>query len=147
MAATDSPEKPGAGPVTLPLVEEQVVVSKREVGTGRVRVRTVAETEQRLVKEELDTAQVSITRHPVNQIVDRAPVPHTEGDLTIVPVIEEVLVVEKRLLLKEEIHIRHTHRQELVEQPVTLRKQKPLIESLGPDADGPSSVPHNTPRS
>jgi stress response protein YsnF len=46
---------------------------------------------------------------PVNQIVEQAQPPRTEGDVTIIPVYEEVAVVERRLMLKEEIHI-HRHR-------------------------------------
>jgi len=112
----------------VPLTEEVVSVSKREVTTGRVRIRTLEESSDKLVRQELDTAQVSVTRVPVNRIVDRIPVPRTEADLTIVPVLEEVLVVEKRLLLKEEIHIRRTLTKETVEHSVTLRKQRAVIE-------------------
>ena len=54
------------------------------------------------------------------------------GDLTIVPVVEEVLVVEKRLVLKEELHIRRTSQTELVEVPVTLRKQRAVVERQAP---------------
>jgi stress response protein YsnF len=117
----------------VPLSEEVVSVSKREVVTGRVRIRTLEESSDKLVRQELDTAQVSVTRVPVNRIVDRTPVPRTEGDLTIVPVLEEVLVVEKKLLLKEEIHIRRTLTKETVEHSVTLRKQRAMIEELGGD--------------
>jgi stress response protein YsnF len=60
----------------------------------------------------------------------------TEGDVVIVPVLEEVLVVEKRLVLKEELHIRRDATRENVEVPVTLRKQRAVIERL--TADGQS---------
>jgi len=115
------------------LIEEVVSVSKREVVTGRVRIRTLEESTDELVQQELDTAVVSVTRVPFNRIVDQPPAPHTEGDLTIVPVLEEVLVVEKRLLLKEEIHIRRTVTKEKVQHSVTLRKQRAMIEELGED--------------
>jgi uncharacterized protein (TIGR02271 family) len=120
----------------VPLTEEGVRVSKREVITGRVRIHTLAESTDELVRQELDTAEVSVTRVPVNRIVDQTPMPRTEGDLTIVPVLEEVLVVEKRLLLKEEIHIRRTLTTETVEHSVTLRKQRAIIEELGGDEPG-----------
>ena len=112
----------------LPLSEEIVHISKREVVTGRVQVRTFAETAEKLVREELDTAQVSVTRVPINRIVDEPPLPRTEGDVTIVPVLEEVLVVETKLLLKEEIHIRRSLTKETVEARVPLRKQRAVIE-------------------
>ena len=49
---------------------------------------------------------VEVTRVPIDKVVETAPEIRTDGDVTIVPVLEEVLVVEKRLVLKEELHIR-----------------------------------------
>jgi stress response protein YsnF len=43
-------------------------------------------------------------------------------------VVEEILVVEKRLVLREEIHVRQTATTETVELPVTLRKQHAVID-------------------
>jgi stress response protein YsnF len=48
-------------------------------------------------------------------------------------VLEEVLVVEKRLVLKEELHIRRRVETETVEVPVTLRKQRAVVEREAPD--------------
>jgi stress response protein YsnF len=50
-----------------------------------------------------------------------------------------VLVVEKRLVLKEELHIRRRIEIETAEVPVTLRKQRAIVERLAPDT--PSSDP------
>ena len=61
----------------------------------------------------------------------------TTTDVTVVPVLEEVLVVEKRLVLKEELHIRRRIETEAVEVPVTLRKQRAVIERLDPDDQPP----------
>jgi stress response protein YsnF len=76
---------------------------------------------------------VEVTRVPIARIVETAPEIRTEGDLTIVPVLEEVLVVEKRLMLKEELHIRRRAATETVEVPVTLRKQRAIVERIDPD--------------
>jgi stress response protein YsnF len=57
----------------------------------------------------------------------------TEGDVTILPILEEVLVVEKRLVLKEELHIRRHLARENVEVPVTLRKERAVVERLTAD--------------
>jgi stress response protein YsnF len=53
--------------------------------------------------------------------------------VTIIPVLEEVLVVEKRLILKEEVHIRQTTSGEAVEVPVTLRRQHAVVERVSAD--------------
>jgi stress response protein YsnF len=65
---------------------------------------------------------------PIDRLVDVAPAIRTEGDVTIIPVVEEILVVETKLVLKEEVHIRRTLTKETVEQSVTLRKQRAIVE-------------------
>ena len=112
----------------IPVVEETVAVHKREVVAGRVRVQTLTDTVEELARADLQRETVEVTRVPIDRIVETAPDVRTEGDLTIVPVVEEVLVVEKRLVLKEELHIRRTSQTEVVEVPVTLRKQRAVVE-------------------
>jgi stress response protein YsnF len=56
----------------------------------------------------------------------------TEGDVTIIPVLEEVVHVEKRLVLVEEIHVHRTSRVQQKSIPVTLRKQRVVIEDVAP---------------
>ncbi|MEE1610429.1 YsnF/AvaK domain-containing protein [Microvirga sp. CF3016] len=119
----------------IPLVEEEVRLDKRTVTTGRVRVRTTTEVETELAKATLDGETVEVTRVPIDRMVDRAPDIRTEGDVTIIPVLEEVLVVEKRLVLKEELHVRKRTTTEAVEVPVELRKQRAIVEHIPVDDD------------
>jgi uncharacterized protein (TIGR02271 family) len=118
---------------TIPLIEETLRVDKREVAAGRVRVRTVADTVEEVARATLDEEKVEVTRVPIDREIEAAPAVRTEGDVVIIPVLEEVLVVEKRLVLKEELHIRRQIAKENVEMPVTLRKQRAVIERVGPD--------------
>lgn len=120
---------------TIPLIEETLRVEKREVAAGRVRVRTVADTVEEIARATLDEEKVEVTRVPIDREIEVAPGVRTEGDVVIVPVLEEVLVVEKRLVLKEELHIRRRIAKENVEMPVTLRKQRAVVERLGPDGE------------
>jgi len=117
----------------IPLVEETASISKRQVVTGRVRVRTVTETIEEMAHADVRQETVEVTRVPVDRMVETAPEIRTEGDVTIVPVLEEVLVVEKRLVLKEELHIRRRAVTEAVEVPVTLHKQRAVVERVAPD--------------
>ena len=117
----------------IPLAEEEVRIDKREVPTGRVRVRTATEVVEELARATLDEDVVEVTLVAVGREVDIAPEVRTEDGVVIVPVLEEVLVVEKRLFLKEELHIRRSVTQEEVEVPITLRKQRAVIERLGPE--------------
>jgi len=115
---------------TIPVFEEEVVVDKHSVVTGRVRVRTITESVDDVAHATLERQNIEVRRVPIDQIVDTPPSVRTEGDVTIVPVLEEVLVVEKRLLLKEEIHIhRHTD-SEVIEEPATRRKQRVFVDRL-----------------
>jgi len=118
----------------LPLVEEKLRVAKRQVSTGKVRVRSVVDTVEELVRETLVEEKVEVTRVPINEVVTKIPSVRTESGVVIVPIVEEILVVEKRLLLKEEVHIHRHASQETVEVPVTLRKQRAVVERL--DANG-----------
>jgi stress response protein YsnF len=115
--------------------EEEVRLDKRMVTTGKVRVRTIVDVETELAKATLDGETVEITRVPIDRIVDQAPGIRVEDNVTIIPVLEEVLIVEKRLVLKEEVHIRKLATTEEVEIPVELRKQHAVIERLPADED------------
>jgi uncharacterized protein (TIGR02271 family) len=114
----------------IPLVEEELRVEKRSVVTGKVRVRTVVDTVEEIARADLDEERVEVTRVFIDREVGAPPAVRTEGDVLIVPVLEEVLVIEKRLVLKEELHIRRNVARQNFEVPVTLRKERAVIERV-----------------
>ena len=118
----------------VPLLEETLAVGKRRVATGSLRVTTRTDTRQETAEVELARSVVEVTRVPVDRPVDEAPAVRTEGDTTIVSVVEERFVVVKQLFLKEEMHIRHLVERETSRQPVALRRQRAVIERV--DAEG-----------
>jgi stress response protein YsnF len=124
----------------IPLVEEDVLISKRDVTTGRVRVSTILDLVEDVARAALDEERVEVTRVPVGREVAERPAVRTDGDTVIVPVLEEVLVVEKRLMLKEELHIRRIVTTEDVAVPVTLRKQRGIVERIAPEGVPGSSL-------
>lgn len=136
-----SSANPAADTEVIPLVEDEVRVSTRDVVTGRVRVRTVTDTVEETVGQELQGVRAEVERVPVDLLLDPgapSPQPRVEGDVTVVPIVEEVLVVEKRLLLKEEVRITLRDTTEYVEVPVQLRRQRAVVErSEGPGAPAP----------
>ena len=69
---------------------------------------------------------------PLDLLVDARPAIRQEGDTIIVPVVEEIMVVEKRLLLKEEIHIRRQQVVQHIRQPVRLRSEEVSLEREPP---------------
>jgi uncharacterized protein (TIGR02271 family) len=118
---------------TIAVTEERLDLQKRRVVTGGVRLRTETQSHDELVSAELNGESVEVTRVPVDCEVTTPPDIRHEGGVTIVPVLEERLVVEKRLVLVEEIHLRRKPTQERVEIPVTLRRQNVVVEQIDPD--------------
>lgn len=112
----------------LPLVEEQLSVTKQRVLTGRVRIATQTETIDHLLPAELTREEVEVVRVPVDRRLDSVPDMTTEGDLTIIPVVEERLVVTRELYLREEIHVRRITRRDSVEIPAQTRRQSVRVE-------------------
>jgi stress response protein YsnF len=122
----------------VPVVKEELELSKKGATTGRVRVSTRTDTFEDVARASLEGVTVEVTRMPVGRQVETALEVQTQDGVTIIPVLEEILVVEKRLVLKEEIHIRCTVTHETIEVPVALRKQRAIIERLEPEARGPA---------
>jgi uncharacterized protein (TIGR02271 family) len=115
-------------PDVLQVATETVSIEKQAHRTGTVRVRTETETVQELASIVLDRQDVEIERVAFNREITEAPPVRTEGDVTIIPVVEEIVVVEKRLILKEELHVRRRVTSEKQDIPVTLRKQHAIVE-------------------
>ena len=127
----DSEDSSGSARLVVPLIEEEAHVLKRSIATGRVRVRTVVETFEESAAEILELEEVEVVRVPVGRVVTETPAIRADGDVTIVPVMEEVMIVEKQLILREELHIRRRTTTETVQVPITLRKQRAIVERLG----------------
>lgn len=131
--------------VVVPVIEGRVNVGKRTVEWGRVRVSKVVREVHETVDQPLAREEVTVERVAVGKIVDGPQQARQDGDDWIIPIVEEVLVVEKRLLLKEELHVRKRTVQERHRQRVTLHHEEALIERLpaqgAPTADAREIAP------
>jgi uncharacterized protein (TIGR02271 family) len=125
---------PAAGQPTqmsFPVMEEELHLTKRVIDTGRgIRInKTVTEREQLvdppLLRDELEVQHVAVGRVIAET---EAPQARYEGDTLIVPVMEEVLVVQKQLLLKEEIRITRHQKPVRMPQNVLLRSEHVTVE-------------------
>ena len=112
----------------VPLVEEQLSIQRRQVETDRVRVRTVVDTENVLVEDLLQVGRLDVTRVAVDREVDEAPEPYRDGDTLVIPIVEERLVVEKRLFVVEELRVTSSSQDEAVNIPVSLRRTRAVVE-------------------
>ena len=133
-AETFNPTRDGDETV-IPIAEERINVRKRQVEGATVRVRKEVVEEEEVVDEPLHREEVTVERVKLNRVVEEVQPIRTEGDTTIIPLYEEVLVVEKRLVLAEELRVskRQTERRE--PQTVTLRREKATVERLKPKGE------------
>jgi uncharacterized protein (TIGR02271 family) len=116
--------------LVVPVMVEELDVQKHRVETGRVRISKVVREHEERVDEPLLREEVIIERVPINRFVEEAIPLRSEGDTIIVSLLEEVPVVEKRLMLKEELRI--TVRRVEARKPtsVTLRSEEATVEHI-----------------
>jgi uncharacterized protein (TIGR02271 family) len=123
-------EAPQPEPLVVPVVVEELEVQKRPIETGKVRLTKIVHERETLVDEPLWREEVEVTRVPMERVVD-GPIPVREEEgTTILSVVEEVLVVEKRWVLREEIHIRTERFETHQPQRITLRSEEVQIERV-----------------
>lgn len=117
----------------LRLHAEQLQVSRRQRSGETVRVQTVTTEHGQLVEEPLTHERVEVVRVPVDRIVETVPEIRQEGDVTIMPVVEEQMIVQRRLVLKEEVHVRRIQASTLHRETVILRHQEAVITRIQPE--------------
>lgn len=115
----------------IPVVEETLRVEKREYESGRVLVHKTVTERDEVAEVLLRQQDLIVERVPVGRAVSEAPQTRQDGDTLIVPILEEVLVVEKRLFLKEELHIRKHSSERIEQHKVRLRTEHVEIEQTG----------------
>lgn len=132
----DRRDDPPAGDETIvPLVAEEVAVVRRDVERGRVRVDVETHVETRHLDVPLSVEVAEITRVPVGRRVDGMPPVRREGDTLVVPVMEEEVVVERRLVLKEEVRIRLAKTERRHVEDVPVRVETVRVKRQGPAQD------------
>jgi stress response protein YsnF len=119
--------------VVIPVIEERLEIGRRTVETGGVvRVHKHVDEVPTEVRESLVTEHVDTERVPIGRVLQEPIGIRHEGDVTIIPVIEERLVMRKELVLVEEIRL--TRRREVREarEQVTLRRERVTVERFDP---------------
>jgi len=118
----------------IPVVAERVVVRKEAIPTGGVQVRKHVDSHVEHVDIPVIRETVDVRRVLIDRVVDVIPPTREEGDLIIIPVVEEELIVTKRLVLKEEVHLRRVRTESRAVEDVTLRSES--AEVVRTDAEG-----------
>jgi len=120
--------------VIIPIVHEEVYADAAPVVTGTVRVTKQVHSHDELVNQELRKSHVEVKRVPTHRVVDGPQAVQRVGDTLIIPVVSEVLRIERDWVITEEIHITERLEKEIVEQSVTVNHEQAHIERL--DASG-----------
>ena len=118
--------------VVVPLTEERAEVETRTVETGRVRVSKTVTERSEVIDVPLTRDEVVVERVAVDRVVDGPVETRREGDTLIIPVLEEVLVVEKRLMLREEVRITTRRSETRESRTVNLRREEAVVDRTGP---------------
>jgi uncharacterized protein (TIGR02271 family) len=114
------------------LLAETARVQRTRRRTGAVRITKRVSVAQRVVDEPVCRENAHVERRRIDRFVSTLPRIRTEGDTTIVPVLEEVLVLEKRVVLREEIRITRVRTVERTRRRVALRAEHARVERIEP---------------
>ena len=126
--ASEDHEDQYANGTTIPVVQEDLQVDKQLVESGKVNISKRVIDEDVTVNVPVVHEEVTVEKKAINQYVDTPPPPvRQEGDTTIVSVVKEVLVVEKRLMLVEEVHITKKRAETSNPSQETLRREEVTV--------------------
>ena len=113
---------------SLNVLQEQVDIGKKTIESGKVIIHKKVREENKDIEVPVSHEEVEIKKIAVNKYVTEAPDVRYEGNTTIIPVIKEVAVIEKKLLLVEEIHVIKHVVEKKEEHVVPLRKEEVQVE-------------------
>lgn len=113
-----------AAAIVVPVIQEEVMFDKQIVETAKIRISKRVSQHEQLIDVPFFREQVSVERIPVNQVVEAAPQVRHEGDTMIIPVVEEQIFYQKRLVLVEELRVRKQIIEEHQPQQITLMKEE-----------------------
>lgn len=122
----------------IPVVEEQLALGTRTVDTGRgVRIHKTVTEHPVVIDEGLLRDELRVEHVPVDRIVgaDQAPANRYQGDTLVIPVLEEVLVIERKVRIKEELHITRVRHEERHAETVALKAERVAVERFD-EAEG-----------
>ena len=114
--------------IVIPVIQEEIEVRKHQFATGTVRIRKVVHERDEVIEESTIHRTVEIERVPINSIVGEPPPIRHEGPTTIYSVVEEVLVLTKQFVLKEEVRITNRVSESPRRQSITLRTEELVID-------------------
>jgi uncharacterized protein (TIGR02271 family) len=124
--------------IVIPVVAEEITIDMQRIARARIHARKRIET----IEDSIDTSRVRydfvVERIPVKRFVDEKLLPmRQESDVLVIPVVEEIMVTEKRLFLREEVRITKHRTTATVPHHITLRREIIDIKRIESDGSPP----------
>lgn len=116
----------------IPVIAEELEVGKREVVVGGIRITKKVVEHEQTIDEPLARDRLVVERVPLNQPVrsDALPTIRREGETLVIPLLEEVVVVEKYFVLAEEVRLTRLREEAHAPQTVVLKREDVSIERI-----------------
>ena len=113
----------------IPIIQEEVQITKEVVESGSVRISKSVHEVEEMYNIPISYEEHDVQRVTLNQLIETAPPAiRYEGDTMIIPILREEVVVQKRLVLVEEVHVTKRQVEKTIQQPVTLLKEELNVE-------------------
>jgi stress response protein YsnF len=116
--------------LVIPVISEELHADAVPVETGGVRVTKRVDSHEEVLEQELRKGRVEVKRVKTNRVVDGPQPVQRSGNAIVIPVVSEVLRVEKQWVVTEEIHITQTEERERVQQKVKVNQEQADVERL-----------------
>jgi stress response protein YsnF len=116
--------------LVIPVISEELHADAVPFETGGVRVTKRVDSHDEVLEQELRKGHVQVKRVKTDRVVDGPQPVQYLGNTIVVPVVSEVLRVEKQWVVTEEIHITQTEERERVQQKVRVNQQHADVERL-----------------
>lgn len=143
MANADGPPSPpdqlkseGKTSDKISVVQEALQIEKVRQITGRVRIDLTTQTIDELVTVNRQSTEMVVTRHDIGRMIrlgEDPPQVRLDGSTTIIPVLEEVIVTQTRIVLRAELHVTAKVTAQTDRQSFPLRKQTANVKRFNPD--------------
>ncbi|MBV9761592.1 MAG: DUF2382 domain-containing protein [Acidobacteriaceae bacterium] len=125
--------------VVIPVIGEELSADAVPVATGGIRVTKRVHSHEEVIEQELQKSHVEVKRVKTERVVDGPQPVRRVGNTLIVPVVSEVLRIEKQWVMTEEIHLTEVKESETVQNKISLNRETAQIERI--DAAGQVVAP------
>jgi len=131
---------PNENDVVVPVVTEELHADAIPVQTGSVRVTKRVQSHDEILEQELRKGRVEVKRVKTERVVDGPQPVQRLGNTLVIPVVSEVLRVEKQWVVTEEIHITQIEERETVQHTVEVNREEAQIERLDESGNVVSTI-------